>query len=411
MTHAEPVRSPVRMAWMVVMAFGLVSLFGDMVYEGGRASWGLFWPKLGATKTQVGLIFGVSELLGYGLRFAAGFLLSRTGAYWRFYIAGYALTFCLPLLGFIPAGTGEGAWLWAAAGLIWGERVGKALRSPAKSTLLSAATGRIGHGKGFGLAEAMDSLGAVAGPIVLSLGLGWAAGFRGYLILALPCTLLLVSAVWVWHRTHNVRELFGALEERKGAPAEAFAPTPAFTWYLAFTCLLNAGMIGWPLLTLRLTEAGAMSPAHVLTMYSGMMLVNAVMSLPVGLLFDRLGLRILLLPPLLAVGLMSLGLWVGPGQLVLAAGMVGVFGLYYAFDEVVSKAAVASLLPIRQRGRAYSVLYTATGLATLVSGAIMGLLFETIGYKAVVGYALVSQVAALGVALRLKRFPPASNDG
>ena len=96
-----PVSSrPQLRPWYFVICFGLVSLFADMVYEGGRSIIGPYLATLGASAAVVGTVAGIGEFIGYGLRVASGYLVQRRGHYWTWTITGYALTvLSVPLIG------------------------------------------------------------------------------------------------------------------------------------------------------------------------------------------------------------------------------------------------------------------------------------------------------------------------
>jgi len=145
-----------------VVLLGLISLFADMVYEGARSINGSFLQILGARASTVGWVAGIGELIGYGLRFFSGYLADRTRRYWMLVILGYIINLLsVPLLAF--------AGLWQVAILlIIAERVGKAIRNPARDALLSFGTQQMGRGWGYGLHEAMDQIGAVSGPLLVS---------------------------------------------------------------------------------------------------------------------------------------------------------------------------------------------------------------------------------------------------
>src|ERR1043165_329440 len=85
-------RRRVLQPWTFVLAFGLVSLFADMVYEGARSIIGPYLATLGASATLVGFVAGACELIGYGLRLGSAHVVTRTRSYWAWTIAGYALT-------------------------------------------------------------------------------------------------------------------------------------------------------------------------------------------------------------------------------------------------------------------------------------------------------------------------------
>src|SRR6185312_13814968 len=100
---------------------------------------------LGASGTAVGVVAGLGELLGYGLRLVSGYLADRTRQYWAMTFLGYGVNvLAVPLLAM------AGRWEIAAA-LMIAERVGKAIRTPTRDAMLSHATAEVGHGWGFGL--------------------------------------------------------------------------------------------------------------------------------------------------------------------------------------------------------------------------------------------------------------------
>ena len=147
--------------------WGLVSLATDMVSDGARPLGGPLLAQLGASALFVGLVTGAAEAASQGLRLVFGPWADRTGKYWTFTMAGYALTaLCVPLLALTPlAGT---AGLVLAAVLIIGDRVGKAVRSPAKTVLLAAAVQPVGRGRGFAGHKSRDLAGALRGPLRVS---------------------------------------------------------------------------------------------------------------------------------------------------------------------------------------------------------------------------------------------------
>lgn len=124
-----------------VLTFGVVSMLADVVYEGARSITGPFLASLGATAVMVGFITGFGEAVVLVLRLGTGPLADRTRKYWPLTIAGYGLTvIAVPLLAL--AGS-----LWQASALIIMERFGKALRTPARDTMLSHAGAEMGRGR------------------------------------------------------------------------------------------------------------------------------------------------------------------------------------------------------------------------------------------------------------------------
>jgi MFS family permease len=156
------VNRPVVSAWRFVTTFGVISLLADIVYEGARSITGPLLASMGATALVIGVVTGVGEAAALILRLVSGPLTDRTGRFWAWTISGYFLTVVtVPFLGVVGV-------LWAASALVIAERVGKAVRSPAKDTLLSHAAAVTGRGRGFAVHEALDQVGAVAGPLAVA---------------------------------------------------------------------------------------------------------------------------------------------------------------------------------------------------------------------------------------------------
>ncbi|MEV0900509.1 MFS transporter [Actinoplanes sp. NPDC049802] len=179
--------------WRTVVAFGLVSLTADMVYEGARSIYGPLLASLGASAAAVGLITGAGEAAALLLRLVSGPLADHSRRYWTLTVAGYALTaVCVPLLAVTPALGAAG--LLVAAGLILAERLGKAIRSPAKSALLADAAGQVGMGRGLGVHKALDQVGAFAGPLLVAAIVVAAAGrlWPALAVLAVPGAVAMV---------------------------------------------------------------------------------------------------------------------------------------------------------------------------------------------------------------------------
>lgn len=128
-----------------VLLMSVVSLFGDMTYEGARSAVGPFMAQLGASGFVVGMVAGLGALIGFGLRLFSGVAADRTGKYWAISILGYFVN----LLS-VPALALARTWPVAAA-LIVSERVGRGIRKPASDAILSNAGSQLGQGWVFGV--------------------------------------------------------------------------------------------------------------------------------------------------------------------------------------------------------------------------------------------------------------------
>src|SRR5438128_9665058 len=147
-----------------------------------------YLAQLGASGTAVGIIAGLGELLGYGLRVVSGRVAEKTGAFWPITLFGYAIQMIsVPLLAL------AGSWQVAAL-LIVAERVGRATRNPPRDVMLSHAAKQIGgFGWAFGLHEALDQFGAMVGPLAIAGVLAVRhGGYRlAFAVLAAPAAIML----------------------------------------------------------------------------------------------------------------------------------------------------------------------------------------------------------------------------
>src|SRR5689334_7009462 len=194
---AAPTWSP----WRAVVGFGVVSLAADMVYEGARSITGPLLGSLGGSALLVGVVTGAGEALALVLRLVFGPRVDRTGSYWSMTMSGYVLTaVCVPALAVTPFLGAAG--LAVACALVLAERTGKAVRSPAKSTLLAHAAGPIGLGRGFGVQKALDQLGAFAGPLLVA-GVAAACGalWPAFVVLAVPGAAAIALLLQLRRRT------------------------------------------------------------------------------------------------------------------------------------------------------------------------------------------------------------------
>ena len=361
--------------WRTVVAFGLVSLFADMVYEGMRSVAGPFLGTLGASAAAVGLVTGAGEALALLLRLVAGPLADRTGAYWSATTLGYGLTaLCVPLLAVAPFAGAAG--LAIASALILLERAGKAIRSPAKSTLLAQVARSVGRGRGFGVHKALDQVGAFLGPLTVALliattGATWPA----FLVLAVPGAVAMVLLVGL--RRNAPRDPLPPASPpppaqdppARGAPAAAARLPRAFYAMALGVSASTFGLMTFGVVSFHLVDAGLVSLAAVPVVYAVAMAVEALAALGTGWTYDRLGPRVLLLlPPATALVAPLVFMPVLP---VALAGVL-VWGLATGVQDSTVKAWVATLVPPQRLGSGYGVFGAFQGVAAVAGGTVAG---------------------------------------
>lgn len=354
-----------QVALRFVVLLGVVSLFADMTYEGARSTTGPYLAILGASGLAVGLVAGLGELIGYALRLVSGYIADRSGRYWAVTMIGYVLNLlAVPLLAL------AGRWEVAAA-LMIAERVGKAIRTPARDAMLSHASKDIGQGWGFGLHEALDQVGAVLGPLLVAAVLSSGAGYRaGFGVLLVPALLALGVLTAAWRQYPNPR----ALESRaEGAPADGRLLPRAFWVYLAAAAAVAAGYADFPLIAYHFGKANTVSADRIPILYAVAMGVDALAALAFGRLFDRVGPTALAASTLLSA---PFALLVFRGDFASALlGMV-LWGVGMGAQESILRAAVARMAPVDRRGTAYGLFNAAYGLAWFLGSALMGYLYD-----------------------------------
>ncbi|MBF6146226.1 MFS transporter [Nocardia nova] len=399
---ARPRRDPAPPlgAWGFVVRFGIVSLLADFVYEGARSITGPLLGSLGASGFVVGVVTGVGEAAALVLRLVSGPLTDRTRRFWAWTISGYVLTVVsVPLLGL--AGV-----LWVAAALVIAERVGKAVRSPAKDTLLSHATTVTGRGRGFAVHEALDQVGAVAGPLTVAAVLA-ATGddFTPALtMLAIPGAAALLLLVRIRIRVPDPARYEPAAAAPR--PGISRVPLPHRFWlYCLFTAVSMLGATTYGVLSLHMVAAGVFTAATVPVVYAAAMGADAVAALASGWLYDRVGAKTLLVLPVSTALVPVFGFAGGMGA-VLAGALL--WGATVGVQESTLRAVVADLVPADRRATAYGIYAAVLGAATAAGGAITGFLSDT-SYSALIATVVVVECAAVVVlsALAARRRPAA----
>jgi MFS family permease len=381
MTSSAPRPFDRRSALAFIVAIGVVSLFADMAYEGMRAITGPFLGLLGASATIVGIVAGTGELAGYLLRLVSGNLAQRTGAYWPITVAGYAIQMAA-----VPVLAIAGSWQVAAL-LIVLERTGKAVRNPAGNTMMSHAGEEIGQGWAFGLHEALDQLGALAGPLIAALVLAHHGAYRdAFLWLGIPALVTIVLVLIVALR-------FPAAARIPAAPDkdERHALSGAFWLYAAACALIAFGFADYPLIAFHFVKMHMVPAALIPVFYAGAMGASGAASLLFGRWFDSRGLWVMI-PGLLTGALVAPLVFLGG----FAPALIGtlLWGTALGVQGSVMSAAVAHMVPAHGRARAFGIFTAIFGVAWFLGSVALGALYD-VSRIALVAVSVLPQLAAL----------------
>ena len=389
-TSPMTARDTAKLAFRFVLIIGVVNLFADLTYEGGRAITGPFLGSLGATATAIGFIAGFGELVGYALRSVSGYFADRTRRYWAFVFAGYAVNMLA-----VPALALAGNWPFAAA-LIILERTGRATRRPNVEAMISHAGKSIGQGWVFGLNEALDQTGATIGPLVTALVLYLHGGFRhAFAVLVVPALLCLATLA----ATRLLYARPQELEERQGRTLQARGFSKAYWLYFVAGALIAAGFADFALVAFHFQKAGTVPQGIIPVFYAAAMAAGALGSLVFGRLLDRVGFGVLLLAFFLSA-LFAPCVFAG-GFAVALTGMV-LWGIGMGVQDSMLKAVLAGAVGPERRSMAFGVFDTGFGIAWFLGSAAMGALYD-ISIPGLIAFSVALQLAALPVLVMARR--------
>jgi MFS family permease len=372
-----------------VVLIGVVSLFADFAYEGARSITGPFLAILGASGAIVGIVAGLGEFLGYGLRLVSGRLSEKTGKFWPLTLFGYFLQMaCVPMLAL------AGSWPVAAL-LIVGERIGKAIRNPPRDVMLSHAAKQMGYGWGFGVHEALDQFGALLGPLIAAYVLSsrgrYDLAFAALLIPASITVVLIVVARLIYPRPEDLESHI---------PEMHTAGLPRIYWiYFAGACLVGAGFADFALAAYRFEQSGVVGRVWIPIFYAIAMGVSGTGSLVFGRLFDRFGIKVLV--PLTVISVASTPL-LFLGDFGLALVGVAVWGLGMGVHESIIPAAVATMVPKQRRPSAYGIFTAGYGVSWFVGSAAIGFLYD-ISVPTLIAFSVAVELAAIPLFIVVQR--------
>jgi MFS family permease len=365
-----------------VLIIGIANFFADFTYEGARGIVGPFLGSLGASAAIVGLVAGLGELMGYGLRVVSGYFADKSQRHWAFAFVGYTVNLLA-----VPALALATRWPLAAT-LVVAERTGRGIRKPTVEAMLSYAGKSIGAGWVFGLNEALDQAGATIGPLLMALILYFNGGFRtGFGVLLIPallCLAILVAARLLHPRPHELEQ--GA--EHRFTTTKL---TRAYWVYLAAGSLIAAGFADFALIGFHFHKANTVSSNLIPVFYAVAMASSAIASIPLGRLFDRFGPNISLLAFLISAAAAP---FVFLGTSV--AALIGMifWGIGMSAQGSLFQAMLTGVIPPQKRSTAFGLFDTGYGIAWFLGSVVMGLLYE----KSILAVALFSvclQLAAL----------------
>ena len=389
-------------AMLFIVLFGIVSLFSDMTHEGASSIRGAYLSLLGASAGMIGFVSGLGELIGYSMRYVFGKLTDKTKRYWPMVILGYALDIvAVPLFAFV----GEHGWI-AACFLLVIQRMGKAIKKPAKDTVMSFAASQAGAGKSFGIQEVLDQIGAFLGPVLLYLVMLFRQDGTTYTVYSICFAVLAIPGAITLILLLITRAKFPNPERFEPEPREyvPFKLKKEFILYIAGISLFAFGFIDYSIVIMHVSRnftslaSGLAETSTIINsgtlplLYAGAMLVDAVAALAFGILYDKKGIRALVLSTVISAPFAIL-IFVGHSIPLLLVG-IAMWGVGMGAQESILKAAVTGMVPKQSRATGYGIFECSFGIFWFLGSWLLGSLYDS-NMTAMIVVSVTAQLVAI----------------
>lgn len=361
-----------------LLLFGIVSLFSDMTHEGAASIQGEYLKLLGASATVIGFVSGLGELLGYSLRYVFGKITDKTKKYWPMTIIGYIIDIIVvPLLAFV----GEHGWIYACILLTIG-RIGKAIKKPAKDTIMSFAASQEDVGKSFGIQEMLDQIGAFLGPLLLYLVMLFRTDGDTFKTYSICFMVLLIPAVITIGLLFFTKHKFPNPDKFEPEPKEyvPFKMKKSFIFYIIGISIFAFGFIDYSLVAMHIgniyIDGGNtfINEQNLPLIYSAAMIVDAIAAIIFGKLYDKFGVISLVIATIFS-GLFSLFIFEFNSIPMLFIGIV-MWGIGMGAQESILKAAVTNMVPKNSRATGYGIFEMSFGIFWFLGSWLMGYLYD-----------------------------------
>lgn len=389
-------------AMVFIILFGIVSLFSDMTHEGASSIRGAYLSLLGASAGVIGFVSGLGELIGYSMRYVFGKLTDKTMHYWPMTIIGYVLdVLAVPVLALV----GENGWIWACA-LHVIQRMGKAIKKPAKDTIMSFAASQEGIGKSFGLQEVLDQIGAFMGPVLLYLvmlfktdGTQFEIYSFCFAVLAVPGAITLVLLLVTKHRFPNPEHF-----EPEPKDFVPFKMKRSFVLYIIGISLFAFGFIDYSIIIMHVSRTyshlasglaentSLISSGTLPLLYAGAMLVDAVAALFFGLLYDKSGVKALVWSTIISTPFAVFVFMFDSVPMLLVG--IALWGVGMGAQESILKAAVTSMVPKASRATGYGMFECSFGAFWFLGSWALGVLYD-VNITVMVVVSVAAQLASI----------------
>ena len=385
-----------------VYAFGLTSFLNDTASE--MAYWVLpaFLASVGAGPAQLGIIEGIAESVASFAKLFSGYLADRVSHRKQIVVGGYFVANAVkPLLALVSS------W-WQILGIRFADRSAKGIRGTARDVMVAESVDPSQIGSAYGLIQAMDSAGAIVGPLV-ALALIGHFGMRGVFgAAAVPGALCVLVA---WFGIREIRKessqfsvvsskssgIAALKNDSKTGPRLGVRLPFGFYYVLVVVTLFSLGNSSDMFLVLRAGSVGIpASQAPLLGLVFNIM--YTLLSWPAGKFSDRFSRSTIAAAGYGVFAAVYFVFAIAPSRRAIWLTMA-CYGLFYALTNPVLKALVVETVSADVRGRALGIYFFVTSLTTLLASVITGALWKAYGapvpFYLSAGIATVSAVALL----------------
>lgn len=351
-----------------VFFLGLVSLFTDLSSQMIYPLIPEFLVSLGASKSIIGLVEGIAESVASLFRALFGRWSDKVKKRKVFVFLGYGLSaFSKPFLYLADS------WFTVLA-VRFSERMGKAVRTPARDALISTSVPPGQKGRAFGFHRAMDRTGALGGPLlaILALNISNENVRFVFLVSVIPAVIALIFIAFAKETASGEIQ---ASDDFQGKPLR----NRSFIIFLISIVVFTLGNSSNAFLILKAREAGLS-----VTWIPGIwMLYNffCVLSSPVfGTLSDKWDRKSIIITSFIYYSILYF-LFGFAQSLWMVWTLFAAYGIYYGLSEGVFRAYIADLVTENSRATAYGIFNTAIGLALLPASLIMGEMWDRFGSR------------------------------